>query len=80
MLEGVEPFPEGVPNTVAILVVSDWWRIGAKYFIRKQFTLVLSWAFTTHKAQGKTLDIAVIDIGNSERFCSMNLFDLPLLR
>ena len=53
MEKGIEPFLEGVPNTVAIKVVSDEWRIGTKYFIRKQFTFVLFWAFTIHKAQGK---------------------------
>ena len=32
---------------------------------------ILSWAFTIHNAQGKTLDIAAIDIRKSERCYGM---------
>ena len=41
MAEGVEPFLGGLPNTVAVPVVLAKWRICTKYFIRKQFPLVL---------------------------------------
>ena len=34
-------------------------------FVRYQFPLVPSWAMTIHKAQGLTLDKAVIDLGSS---------------
>ena len=73
MAEYIEPFLEGVPNNVAITVVLDEWIISTEYFIRKQFTLVLLWAFKIYKAQGNTLDIAIIDISKSERCCSMTL-------
>ena len=76
MEKWIEPFLEGVPTTVVIPVVLDGWIIGTKYFIRKQFPLVLLWAFTTHKSQGRTLYLAVIDIGNSERCYGMTLVAL----
>ena len=57
MAEGIENFLEGVTNTVTIVFVSSGWRIGTKYFICKKISPVLSWEFTIHKAQGKTLDV-----------------------
>lgn len=39
----------------------------------KQFPLIHAWAVTIHKAQGKTLDGAVIDIGN-KAFCAGQLY------
>ena len=50
MAEGVEPFLEGLPNTVAIPVVSDEWRISTKYFIRKKFLIILLGASAIHKS------------------------------
>ncbi|KAF7971098.1 hypothetical protein HWV62_22094 [Athelia sp. TMB] len=35
---------------------------------RRQFALVVAYAFTDHKAQGQTLDYAIIDIGPTKRF------------
>ena len=74
--EGVEPFIEGVPNTVAIEFFSAEWKIRTKYSICKQFPLVLLWTFTIHKAQDKNLDLATIDIDKSERCCGMTLVAL----
>ena len=72
----VEPFFEGEEKTVAIPVSSFKWRHGSKTFIRKQFPLILSWAFTIHKSQGKTLEKAVIDIDKSEKCFGMTLVAL----
>ena len=73
IVEGVEPFLEGVTNTVEIPVVLAEWIIGTNYIIRKKFPLVLSWAFNIHKAQSKTLYLSVIDIGKSEIYYGMAL-------
>ncbi|KAF7973278.1 hypothetical protein HWV62_15643 [Athelia sp. TMB] len=35
---------------------------------RRQFALVVAYAFTDHKAQGQTLESAIIDIGPTKRF------------
>ena len=76
LADEVEPFFEGEEKTVAIPVSSFEWGHGAKTFIRKQFPLVLSWAFTIHKSQGKTLKKAVIDIDTSEKCFGMTLVAL----
>ena len=55
------PFLPGVPNTVAIPIIKSEWIDKGKTLIHRQSPLILSWAYTIHKYQGKTLDIAIID-------------------
>ena len=76
LADEVEPFFEGQERTVAIPVSSFEWRHGSQFFVRKQFPLILSWAFTIHKSQGKTLKKAVIDIDKSEKCFGMTLVAL----
>ena len=47
-----------------------------KTLIRTQFPLMLSWAITIHKPQGRTLELAVIDLGTIEKCCGMSLVAL----
>ena len=42
--------------------------------IYQQLTLMILWYFTIHKAQGKTLDCAVIDLVKSDKCCGTTLF------
>ena len=64
-------FPEDYPGSVAIPTTTDKWtkNSGNGVFTRTQFPLNLSWAFTIHKSQGKTLQRLVIDLGAGEK-CS----------
>ena len=41
---------------------------------------MISWAFTIHKAQGKTLDIAVTNFGKSKKCSGMTLVGLSRVR
>ena len=52
------------------------WKHNGKTLIRTQFPLMLSWAITIHKSQGRTLELAVIDLGTSEKCCDMSLVAL----
>ena len=81
--EELDPFLADVPRSVAIpLKTAEWYNPSKveKTFIRKQFPLVLSWAFTIHKSQGKTLDQVVIDLGKSEKCSGMTLVALSRVR
>ena len=37
---------------------------------------MLSWAITIHKPQGRTLEMAIIDLGNSKKYAGMTLVAL----
>ena len=79
----VAPFLTNVPSSVAIPTVRCEWRNPRSYsgvFIRAQFPVMLSWAFTIHKSQGKILDRAVVDIGRGEKCCGMTLVALSRVR
>ena len=56
--------------------MENWYQV----FYPQEISSYIIVAFTIYKAQGKNLDISVIDIGMSERCCGMNLFDLSLVR
>ena len=44
------------------------------------FPMNLSWAFTIHKIQGKTLEHIVIDLGEGDKFSGLMLVALPKVR
>lgn len=52
--------PDG---TVPIVPIRHTWTTSGCHCSRLQLPLKLAWAVTIHKAQGLTLDKAVIDIG-----------------
>lgn len=75
----VDSFLSDMPCSVAFPVQTVEWKNPSKLnqdFICKQFPLVLSWAFTIHKSQCKTLHRVVIDLGKSEKCCGMTLVAL----
>ena len=49
-------------------------------FITEKNPVMLSWAYTIHKSQGKTLDKVVIDLGTTERCSGMTLVALSRVR
>ena len=51
-----------------------------KTSIWKRFLLIISWAITIHKSQGRTLELAVIDLGISEKLCGMSLVALSRVK
>ena len=74
-------FTPRVPETVAIPVQRVEWKSGnSANFIRHQIPLMISWAFTIHKAQGKTPDIFVINTGIRKKGCGMTLVALSRVR
>ena len=53
-------------GSVPIAPIVSSWRSNGVWCAREQLPLVISYAFTTHKAQGVTLDSAVVDPGEKE--------------
>ena len=45
-----------------------------------QLPLIISWAYTIHKSQRKTLDLEIIDLGKSEKCSDMTLVALSCVR
>jgi len=77
----VPPFLYHKPKTVAIPPINaEWTNANNDTMIWKQFPLMLSWAFTIHKSQGKTLDRAVINPGKVEKCTGMTLVALSRVR
>ena len=56
------------------------WKQNCKTLVRMQFPLMLSWAITIHKSQGRTLELSVIDFGTSEKCCGMSLVALSRVK
>ena len=57
-------------NDMKIPIEPHEWEVdGYKGIMRKQLPLLLAWACTIHKAQGSTLDSALIDIGTNTFEC-----------
>ena len=50
----IDPFLEGYEQSVAILMKHVEWKNGTFTLIQRNFLLMLSWAITTHKSQGRT--------------------------
>ena len=59
------PFLSGFTNTVAIPTIQTEWIDNGKTLIPRQFPFLISCAYTIHKSQGKTLDLAIIYLGES---------------
>jgi len=78
--EEVVPFLDAFPRSVAIPFAEHEWRHNSDVYNRKQFPLMLSWAYTIHKSQGKTLDKVVIDLGTTEKCSGMTLVGLSRVR
>ena len=57
----------GFTNTVAIPTIQAEWVDNGKTLILRHSPLMLSWAYTIHKSQGKTLDLAIIYLGKIEK-------------
>ena len=74
------PFLPGIPNTVAIPTIQDERLDNGNNLIRRQFPLMISWAYTIHKYQGKTLDIAIIYLGETEKCSGMTSVALSRVR
>jgi len=79
--ESVPPFLFHKPKTAAIPPINaEWMNANGDTMIQKQFPLMLTWAFTIHKSQGKTLDRAVIDLGKAGKCTGMTLVTLSRVR
>ena len=74
--EHVFPFLTGVPNHVAIPIIQYEWLDNGKTLILRKFPLMISWAYIIQKSQGKTLDLEIVDLGESEKCSGMTLVAL----
>ena len=61
------------PSNATIPMKQVEWKNNGKTLIRTPFPLMISWAITIHKSQGRTLELAVIHLGTSETCCGMPL-------
>ncbi len=72
---------DGVGLTVVPIVPRTMqWEDGAKKCSRRQLPLRLAWALTIHKAQGLTLDKAVIDISKKEMVAGLTFVAFSRVR
>ena len=74
------PFLPGIPNTVAIPTIQDERLDNGNNLIRRQFPLMISWAYTIHKYQGKTLDLAIIYLGEIDKCFGMTSVVISCVR
>ena len=75
-------FLEYYPGSVAIPTITAEWKkpSGNGVFTRTQLPLNLSWEFTIHKSQRKTLERIVIDLGAGDKFSGLTLVALSRVR
>ena len=71
-------FLEDYPGSVAITTLTaEWTKTSGKgLFTSTQSPLGLSWAFSIHKSQGKTLKRLVINLGAGEKCSGLTLVAL----
>ena len=75
-------FLEDYPGSVDIPTITDECKktSGNGVFTHTQLPLNVSWAFTIHKSQGKTLELLAIDLGAGEKFSGLTLVALSRVR
>ena len=74
------PFLPGFTNTVAIPAIQVEYLDSSKTFIRIHFSFMISWAYKIHKSDGKTLDIAIINLVKIEKCFGITLVALSHVR
>jgi hypothetical protein len=67
-------------GVVPILPKTFHWNNKKHHCSRTQIPLVLSWANTIHKAQGLTLDAAIVNLGNKEMCSGLSFVALSRVR
>lgn len=60
-----------INKSFPIITVKSNWQFNNKECFRIQFPLALCYATTIHKAQGRTIDKVIIDIGDSDFACGL---------
>ena len=63
---------------MTITTIQSEWIDNRKTLILIQPPLVISWAYKMNKSQGKTLDLAIIDVGKSGKCSGITLVTLYL--
>ena len=76
----VQQFLDGYPRSVAIPMKQVEWKHNGKNLIGTQFSLMLSWTIKIRMSQGHTSELAVIDLGTSEKCCGMSLVVLSFVK
>ena len=65
---------------MAIPTIQAEWLENGKALIHRQLSLTISWEYKIHKSQGKTLDLAITDLGKSEKCSGMTMVALSRVR
>lgn len=60
-----------INKSFPIISVENTWQFNKKECFRRQFPISLCYASTIHKAQGRTIDKIIIDIGDSDFACGL---------
>ena len=56
------------------------WKHGTFTLMQRKFLLMLSLAITTHKSQGRTLEIKITDLRNRKKYAGMILVVLSCVK
>lgn len=65
-------FPS-IKKNMQITAIKHSCKTGRFTFVREQLPLVVSWAMTIHKSQGKTIDAVIVDAGKTN-FASSQIY------